>query len=223
MGTNREISELLLRASHDLRTPVRGIGAHAELLLKNLNRPTQPGDFAQSLGFIVDGARTIDRLVDALAGYATALQTDAGTSQSTRMDVLLRGVLAKLQSALRENGAEVTYDELPRVNANPDRMMQLFEQLIRNTLDHRGQDAPRVHISASEHADGGWLFSVRDNGPGIETEELDRVFHPFERLHGKGAGLGLAACRAVVEGHGWKIWAEPAPGGGCAIQFALPG
>jgi len=115
----------------------------------------------------------------------------------------------------------VTYEELPRVRGNPDALIQLFEQLIRNAIDHRGDAAARVHISAAT-MDEGWQVAVQDHGPGVDASELEGIFEPFERLHGSGPGLGLAICRAIVEGHGGRIWAESQLGKGCTIRFTLP-
>ena len=221
MGTNRTTAEFLLRVCHDLRTPLRGIRLHAELLLREQGAAT-PTDFAQRLGFIADGAGKIDRLVDAIARYSIALETDPDSFQSVSIGVLLRGALAKLENLLRESDSEVTYEELPRVRGNPDALIQLFEQLIRNAIDHRGDAAAaRVHISAAT-MDEGWQFSVQDHGPGVDASELEGIFEPFERLHGSGPGLGLAICRAIVEGHGGRIWAESQLGKGCTIRFTLP-
>jgi signal transduction histidine kinase len=220
MPTNREISEFLLRACHDLRTPLRAVRAHTELLQKGIGKPG--ADLMQPIGFVVDAARKADLLVDGIGAYAVALQIYPKTFHPSQLGVLLRSGLAKLAPALQSEGAEVTYDELPRINGNPDRLIELFEKLIRNALDHRGPDAPRVHVNAARQAEGEWSFSVRDNGPGVEATEIETIFRPFEKLHGKGAGLGLATCRAIVEAHGGKMWAEPPPEGGLTIRFTLP-
>jgi signal transduction histidine kinase len=217
----REFSQFLLRASHDLRTSARAVQVHSELLLRDA---PPASDFAESLRFVAGGARQIDLLVDGLAGYSVALQTDDSSFQVTPTAVLLRTVLARLEKELREAGAEVTYDPLPRVRGNPDRLMQVFENLLRNAVHHRGPAAPRIHITAEEQ-DGSWLFAVRDNGPGLEADCLEIIFRPFERLHGKersGAGLGLAICRAIVERHGGAIWAESRVGSGSTFFFRLP-
>jgi len=221
--SDREVSEFLLRACHDLRTSARTVRTNAELFLKDSGAP-RTSSFEQRLGFIVEGARRIDLLLDGLASYSVALQTDAASFQATRMDVLLRLVLTKLDKELRKCGAEVTYGELPAVTGNPDRLMQVFENLLRNAVAHRGQGAPRIHISGARQAED-WLFTVRDNGPGIEAAFLESVFTPFERLQSKerwGAGLGLAICRAIVERHGGRIWAESQPDGGATLCFTLP-
>jgi signal transduction histidine kinase len=194
--------------------------AHSELLLRDSSR--LPDDLAERLNFVTDGAKSIDRFVDALSRYSSALQTGSGEFLPTKTDVMLRNAIAKLAEPIKEHAAEVTYGDLPRVKGNADRLVQLFEQLLRNALEHRGADPPRIQVTAAKEAGEEWTFTVRDNGPGIEEEELERVFRPFERLHGKGAGLGLATARAIVEGHGGRIWAEAPADGGASIRFTLP-
>jgi signal transduction histidine kinase len=140
------------------------------------------------------------------------------------MELALRTALAKLDKELRTEGAEVTSGTLPVVSGNPDRLAQVFEILLRNALRYRTERAPRIHISA-EKQDNEWLFSVRDNGPGIEADYLERVFQPFERLHAgntEGAGMGLTICRAIVERHGGRIRVESEPGAGSTFLFTLP-
>ncbi len=218
-----DFHEFLLRLCHDLRTPQRSVRANAELLLRSPEK-RDSADYEQILGFIVGGAKKIDSLVDGLSSYALALQVGAGGFQAARTDVLLRAVLAKLAKELNSSGAEVAYDDLPRVQGDPDRLMTLFENLVRNAIQHRGTAAPRIHIGA-EARDGEWLFRVHDNGPGVESEDLERMFRPFERVSRNGtagAGLGLAICREIVVRHNGKIWAESTVGGGCAICFTLP-
>jgi signal transduction histidine kinase len=191
-------------------------------LLKDCER-AKPEDLEGRLAFVADGARRIDLLVDGLATYAIALQTDAASFQSTRLDVLLRSALARIEKLLRETGAEVTYDEMPLVRGNPDRLMQLFEHLLRNAIVHRGESTAQVHISATRPVEGEWKITVQDNGPGVEASEVERIFRPFERLRGHGAtgpGMGLAICRAIVEAHGGRIWAEP--GEGFTVVFTIP-
>jgi signal transduction histidine kinase len=228
LQSDREVSEFLLRACHDLRTSARAVRTNAELFLKDIGakdvEAPRNSNFEQRLGFLVEGARQIDLLLDGLASYSVALQTEAASFQATRMDVLLRLVLAKLNKELRDCGAEVIYGELPSVTGNPDRLMQVFENLLRNALAHRGQVTPRIHVSAAREAES-WVFTVRDNGPGVEAAFLESIFTPFERLHARerrGAGLGLAICRAIVERHGGRIWAESQPESGATLCFTLP-
>ena len=218
-----EVSEFLLRACHDMRASTRAVRTQSELILRN---PEGPGNssFEQRLALIVDGARKIDFLLDSLVGYSVALQTNPASFQSAPMGVLLRSVLARMKQDLHDAGAEVSYDDLPAVTGNPDRLMQLIENLLRNALVHRGEAAPRVHFTADRQSEE-WLFAVQDNGPGVDAAFLEKIFVPFERLRGSerhGAGLGLAICREIVERHGGRIWAESQPGCGTTFRFTLP-
>jgi signal transduction histidine kinase len=217
---DREISEFLLRACHDLRASVRAVRTHSELFVKDAG--PSPA-LADRLGFIVEGARKIDALVNGISAYSIALQTDPATFQRARLDVLLRSVLMKLTNEIRETGAKVSYSDLPEVAGNPDRLIQLFENLLRNALTYRTPNAPEIEIAAQRQGDF-WRITVRDNGPGIPAESLERVFRPFDRaaVTSQGAGLGLAICRAIVERHGGRIWAESEPSGGASFIFNLP-
>jgi light-regulated signal transduction histidine kinase (bacteriophytochrome) len=191
-----------------------------------LRRDSSPGnsEFDAHLGFIVDGTRRIDLLTEGLSGYSIALQIDEASFQPTRMELVVRTALAKLDKELREQGGEVTSGALPKVSGNPDRLVQVIEILLRNALCYRAERPLRVHISADKQGEE-WCFAVRDNGAGIETEYLERVFQPFERLQAgknEGAGMGLAICRAIVERHGGRIRAESEPGAGSTFLFTLP-
>jgi chemotaxis family two-component system sensor kinase Cph1 len=218
MKDREEVREFLLRACHDLRAPLRAVTVHAELLERAAQRN---GDLEPSLGFVTDGARTINSLVDALSKYALSLHVEPNPLPVST-GVLLRSVLAKLAPEIRDRGAEVTYGDLPRVSGDPDRLMQLLEQLLSNAIRHSGE-TPRIHISAREE-ESEWIFAVQDNGPGIDPRDLERIFRPFEKLRpGRGgSGLGLASCREIVAGHGGRIWAESAVGEGTTIYFTLP-
>jgi light-regulated signal transduction histidine kinase (bacteriophytochrome) len=203
---------------------VRAIRAHAELLQRDGCAP-ETVEFGRRLGFIADGARKIDLLTDGLAGYSIALQIEGVSFQPARMDVMLRTALARIDLEMRERGAEVTCSELPQVVSGiPDRLVQVFEILLHNALRHGGQSSPRIHITAEKQAQE-WLFAVRDNGLGIDAAYLERVFKPFERLHAgkaESAGMGLTICRAIVERHGGRLWAESTQGTGSTFFFTLP-
>ena len=221
--TDRELSELLLRACHDLRTPTRAVRTHSELLLKQGEQAWSQG-VEERLAFLVDGARKIDCVLDGLVNYSLALQIDPANFQPVRMDILLRGVLMKIGASLRAAGGEVIAGELPEVMGQHERLALLMEHLLRNAMEHRGDAPPRIHVDAERQNDA-WQFTVRDNGPGIEADYLEKVFLPFERMHKtaqSGAGLGLAICREIVERHGGKLWAEAPAGGGTAFHFTMP-
>jgi light-regulated signal transduction histidine kinase (bacteriophytochrome) len=197
---DREPSDLLLRACHDLRTPARAIRLHAELLMRD---GAAAPDFAEWLGFLAGGARKMDLLLEALSSFAVALRTDAALFQPVAMAVALRTALANLAAALRANGAEVTHDELPRVHGNPDRLIEFLQRLIDNALKHRGDTSPLIHITAAEHAEG-WRFGVRDHGAGVDEAYLQHMFNPLEHDGGPGAWgrHGAGDC----EGHRGTAW-----------------
>jgi signal transduction histidine kinase len=103
-------------------------------------------------------------------------------------------------------------------------LIQLFQNLISNAIKFRGEETPRIHVSAERDGEG-WLFAVRDNGIGIEPQDADRVFGMFKRLHGSeipGTGIGLALCRKIVERKGGRIWVESEAGRGATFKFTIP-
>jgi signal transduction histidine kinase len=220
--SDRAVSEFLLRACHDLRAAARAVRTHSELFAREA--AGRDAATEQRVGFIVEGAGQIDSLINGIAAYSIALQTDPASFQPVRLDVLVRNVLMKLNREIQECAATVKYADLPEVAGNPDRLMQLFENLLRNAIGHRGQASPEIEIRAQRQGED-WLLVVSDNGPGLEADALDSIFKPFERLAGRkqhGAGLGLAICRAIVERHGGRIWAESRPGEGARFHFTLP-
>ena len=128
--------------------------------------------------------------------------------------------------ALQESAAAVSADPLPTVQASETQLILLFQNLIGNAVKFAAADRPvQVHVSALRRGDD-WLFSVRDNGIGIEPQYLKKIFELGERLHSRrhypGTGFGLAICEKIVEGHGGKIWAESQPGQGSTFCFTLP-
>jgi chemotaxis family two-component system sensor kinase Cph1 len=130
-----------------------------------------------------------------------------------------------LDAAIAESGAIVTSDPLPTVMAEEVMLMQLFQNLISNSIKYRGAEAPRIHVSAERDAEG-WLFAVRDNGIGIDPQDSERVFGMFKRLHGSeipGTGIGLAICKKVVERQSGRIWVESEPGRGATFKFTIRG
>jgi len=218
MTSDRDLSAFLLRACHDFRSALRAIRVHTEILRR------EGSGLDQHLGFVLDGTRRIDLLTEGLSSYSLALQIEEASFQPTRMELVVRTARAKLDKELRNEGAEVTSGELPVVSGNLDRLVQIFEILLRNALRYRSERPPRIDISAEEQGNE-WLFAVRDNGPGIEAAYLERVFQPFERLQAgniEGVGMGLAICRAIVERHGGRIRAESEPGAGSTFLFTLP-
>jgi signal transduction histidine kinase len=136
------------------------------------------------------------------------------------------GVLKGLESSLAQTGAQVTHDALPTVKGDLTLLGQVFQNLLENAIKYRGAEAPRVHVAAREGT-GKWVFSVIDNGIGIDPRHFDRLFQIFQRLHRDesrypGLGVGLAMCKRIVENHGGRIWVESQPGRGSTFSFTLP-
>ena len=214
----QEIQQFLRKACHDLRTHLRSVRANSELLLRN---PELGGEeHKQVLGFVIDGAAGANTLVEAISNYAAALEIRPNPAPISS-GMLLRNALAKLAKDISASGAEVTYGDLPSVEGDPDRLLQLFENLVRNAVDHRGEQSPRIHVDATRQ-NGNWLFSVRDNGPGIDPDDLERIFRPFERASRERPGLGLAICRGIVEAHSGTISVANRSDGGACFTMRLP-
>jgi light-regulated signal transduction histidine kinase (bacteriophytochrome) len=139
--------------------------------------------------------------------------------------VVLAQVLDNLRIAIDDNGAVVTNDPLPIVQADPIQLRQLFQNLVGNGLKFRGARPPEIHVGAERRGDE-WLFCVCDNGIGIEAQYAERIFAIFQRLHSRdeipGTGIGLAVCKRIVERHGGRIWVESDPGQGSCFFFSLP-
>lgn len=215
-----EIQQFLQSAVHDLRAAQRRTAIAAELLVQSASDRERSELTAQML----QGLSKTEELLAAVSSYAIAL-----TPSNYIIDVFpfkraVRFALANLDRKIRENGAIVTVADLPEISGDRDRLAELFEHLIGNSLKFRGPEAPVIDIGVTS-APEGWLFSVKDNGIGIPLKYQDRLFIPFRRLQGAdipGAGLGLAISRKIVEAHGGRIWIETNEGTGVTFSFILP-
>jgi len=162
-------------------------------------------------------------MINDLLNYSR-VGTQGKEFQPTNCEDILRQAIANLQLAIEESGAWVTYDPLPMVMADESQLVQLFQNLVGNAVRFRSQELPRVHVSVEQERDE-WLFSVTDNGIGIEPPYFDRIFQVFQRLHDKndsGSGVGLAVCRKIVQRHGGRIWVESEIGKGSTFYFTIP-
>ena len=133
-------------------------------------------------------------------------------------------VLLNLQASIEQNGASITWRNLPTVRAHEVRLVQLFQNLVGNAIKYRRAEPPAIHVSA-ERRDSDWLFSVQDNGIGIKPDYAQQIFGIFKRLHGNtypGTGIGLAICQRIVENYGGRIWVESKLGAGSLFRFTLP-
>jgi signal transduction histidine kinase len=222
-SSNKELEQFAYIASHDLQEPLRMVSSYMQLLERRYK--DQLDERADKyIDYAVDGAARMQRMVNDLLAYSRVM-TRAKALEPTECERAWSEALANLRKSLEESGAEVTHDPLPTVRADPAQLIQLFQNLISNAIKYRRDEQLRVHVSAARE-DGRWLFSVRDNGIGIETEYTERIFVIFQRLHGKGeysgTGIGLAVCKKIVDRHGGRIWVESECGKGSTFYFTIP-
>ena len=221
--SNSELERFAYVASHDLQEPARTVASFCELLERR--HGGQLDDKAREwIGYAVSGARVMRTLIADLLEYSR-VTSQARPFASVDCAVVIDGALANLRTSIDESRAEVTRDPMPVVSADASQLVQLFQNLINNAIKFRREQPPRVHITA-EHGDEEWVFSVRDNGIGIESKDCEQIFEVFRRLNPQGrypgTGIGLAICKRVVEQHHGRIWAESEPGSGSVVSFSLP-
>jgi PAS domain S-box-containing protein len=221
--SNQDLERFAYVASHDLQEPLRAVVSYTQLLARRYQGKLDT-DADEYIGFVVEGATRMQTLINDLLEFSR-LTTRTNIFKTTDCEVLIREAVDNLQHSAEETGAVITHDPLPTVMADPSQLMQVFQNLIGNAIKFHGADPPRIHVSA-EHADHHWLFSVTDNGIGIEPEYYDRIFIIFQRLHNRtqypGTGIGLALCKKIVERHDGRIWVESEPGKGSTFLFTIP-
>lgn len=223
--SNDELEQFAYVASHDLRQPLRMISAYLGLLEKRL-APALDGETRQFLGFALDGAKRLDRMIVDLLQYSRIGRV---TSQMEPVDLgdALRDSLRHLEVAIVEAGAEVRIEgSLPVCLGDRLELMRLFQNLIGNAIIYvRSDHPPRIVVSSRDGGDE-WVVTVEDNGIGIAEADLGRVFGIFQRLVTRdkvdGTGIGLAVCRKIAEHHGGRIWVESELDVGSRFMIALP-
>jgi len=223
-SSNTELQQFAYIASHDLQEPLRMVASYTQLLARRYKGKLD-ADADEFIAFAVDGANRMQRLLNDLLLYSR-VGTRGKPLQPTSSETVLEAALANLRLAITESQAIITHDyPLPIVLADETQLLQLFQNLIGNALKFRAEQPPQVHISAQPE-DQAWLFSVRDNGIGLEPQYAERIFVIFQRLHTRenypGTGIGLAVCKRIVERHGGRIWVESQPDQGAIFYFTLP-
>ena len=199
------------------------VASYTQLLEKRY-KDRLDSDADQFIGYIVDGATRMQNLIRDLLAYSR-VGTRGNPFQPTDCEAVLKRVLGNLNMAIEEGSAEITHDSLPTVMGDEIQLGQLFQNLLGNAIKYRSNEPPRIHVSA-ERREEEWLFSVRDNGIGIDPQFKERIFVIFQRLHNRaeypGTGIGLSISKKIVEGHGGRIWVESRPGEGSTFYFTIP-
>lgn len=220
--SNKDLEQFAYAASHDLREPLRIIAGFVQLLARRYKGKLD-ADADEYIGFVVDGANRMNNLINDLLAYSRVAAS--APIEIISSEAALGRALENLGAAMEENNAAVSHGPLPEVYFNENRLVQIFQNLIGNAIKFHGSEPPRVHVSA-DRLEGGWRFSVSDNGIGIAPEQAGRIFEIFQRLHGidkyPGTGIGLALCKRMVENRGGCIWVESGPGKGSVFHFIIP-
>ena len=223
--SNLELGQFAYIASHDLQEPLRMVASYTQLLSRRY-KGRLDSDADEFIAFAVDGAGRMQRLIQDLLAYSR-VGTKGNELLETSSEEAMQQALINLREAIRESGALVTHDPMPAVLADEMQLVQLFQNLIGNAIKYQKPGVPRIHISAAMNGGKKWIFSVKDNGLGIDPQYFERIFGMFQRLHKRdefaGTGIGLAICKKIVERHGGSISVESQPGQGSTFRFALTG
>jgi light-regulated signal transduction histidine kinase (bacteriophytochrome) len=235
--SNRELESFASVASHDLQEPLRKITAFGDRLSSQCGEAlTDKG--RDYLDRMQNAATRMQSLIDDLLAYSR-VTTRGQPFVSVSLAAVTQGVLSDLELRIERSGARIEVGELPTIAADPTQMRQLLQNLLSNALKfHRPGEAPRIRVDAlpldgrspesppGRNGSGAIQLRVQDNGIGFEEKYLDRLFKPFQRLHGQsayeGTGIGLAICKKIAERHGGSITARSAPGQGTCFLVELP-
>ncbi|HWA86446.1 MAG TPA: ATP-binding protein [Opitutus sp.] len=221
--SNAELEQFAYVASHDLQEPLRAVASCVQLLKKRYEGKLD-ARADEFVAHAVDGTKRMQALITDLLAYSR-VGTHAHAFETVEGDAVLDEALANLTIAVAESGAVLKREPLPTVTADGSQFVQVFQNLISNAIKFRGDHPPEIAIAARA-GEGEWIFSVADNGIGIEPQYFERVFRVFQRLHTRarypGTGIGLAICKKIVERHGGRIWIESEPNRGARFFFTLP-
>jgi PAS domain S-box-containing protein len=223
-NSNSELQQFAYVASHDLQEPLRTVASFTQLLAKRYQGKLD-ADADEFIGYTVDGCNRMKALIQDLLVYSRSGAEGNALAEISGENALQRSLQA-LETVIKESGAVVTHDLLPTITTDLGQLTQVFQNLVGNAIKYHGVEVPQVHVSARQNGGNEWIFSVRDNGLGIEPQYFEKIFVIFQRLHGReefaGTGIGLSICKRIVERLGGRIWVESKLEKGSTFYFALP-
>ncbi len=222
--SKEEFQQFVYITSHDLQEPLRTITSFTQLLAKRYKNKIDE-DSDEFMDYIVDASTRMQGMIKDLLQYSRVV-SKGKIFKPTNAEEIIEYTSSSLKTLIEEENVEITYDELPKVNADSGQLLRLFQNLVENGIKFRRYTVqPKIHISCKENEDE-FLFSVADNGIGIEEEHFDRIFTIFQRLHTKeeyeGNGIGLSVAKRIVQRHDGKIWVESEPDVGTTFYFTIP-
>ncbi len=221
--SNTDLEQFAYVASHDLREPLRMIAIYTELLARRYRGSLD----AEADGFIhtvLEGVQRMEALIRDLLTYSATIHAEPLPRERFEAAEAVRVAIKELELGIRESGARIEVGPLPEVECDRVQFVRVVQNLLSNAMKYRSEAPPEIRVRA-DRADGTWIFSVEDNGIGIQADYHETIFNPFKRLHGReyqGTGVGLAICRRIIERHGGRIWVESSPGKGAAFRFTIP-
>jgi PAS domain S-box-containing protein len=221
--SNLELKQFAYIASHDLQSPLRSISGFVQLLKMEYEDKLSE----EAVDWIRRTVQSIGQMQTLIRDLLSYSRVDARSVPFTQIPFLdiVNDALTLLESSIRDSGGRVTWDQLPVIMGDRSQLVQLIQNLIGNGLTYRGDKPPHIHLSA-ERSGKEWVFSVCDNGIGIDPKHYEQIFEIFKRLHDQkdypGTGIGLAVCRRVVIRHGGRIWVQSEPGHGSTFFFTIP-
>ena len=221
--SNKELEQFAYITSHDLREPLRTITSFLQLLERRYHDQLDQ-DANEFIGFAVDGAKRLDVMTNDLLQYSK-ISRQKKEIVPVNFEHVLKHALENLKVQIEESNAIITHDPLPTINGDEELKVQLFQNIIGNAIKYRSEKPPKIHISATKEKNQ-YLFSIKDNGIGMSSKHLEKIFTIFQRLHTReeyeGTGIGLAIAQKIVHQQGGQIWVESEPGKGSTFYFTIP-
>ncbi|MFH1454605.1 MAG: ATP-binding protein [Armatimonadota bacterium] len=220
--SNQDLEQFAYVASHDLQEPLRMVASYVQLIEQRY-KDMLDDEAREFINYAVEGAHRMQALVNDLLAYSR-VGTKGKSFEKTDLNAVIEDAINNLKISISDNNAKITKENLPAVKGDSVQLGQLFQNLIANALKFKGDKNPEIHIGA-EDKEAEYLFSVKDNGIGIDPKFKERIFIIFQRLHKRteyeGTGIGLAVCKKIVERHGGSIWVESDPGKGSVFYFTI--